>query len=130
MDNVSVAELKSRLSHYLREVRAGKSFTVTSRDIPVATLGPWEEGVVDDLEVIEPDRDATPLFEPMLAPPRHPLPDAVELLRRDRDDRDARLAEVVREALEARRAADGSAAEGGERRGTAERSAVDVEEPD
>lgn len=130
MDTVSVAELKSRLSHYLREVRAGKSFRVTSRDIPVATLGPWEPGEMDDLEIIEPDPDATPLFEPMLTPLRHPLPDAVELLRRDRDDRDARLAEVVHEALEARRAADARAAEDGEKRASAGPSAVDAKEPD
>ena len=45
MERVTVAELKSRLSHYLREVRAGKSFTVVSRDIPVANLGP---GHLDD----------------------------------------------------------------------------------
>jgi prevent-host-death family protein len=57
MDTVSVAELKARLSHYLREVRAGKSFTVMSRDIPVATLGPWEPPDVDDLEIIEPTED-------------------------------------------------------------------------
>jgi antitoxin (DNA-binding transcriptional repressor) of toxin-antitoxin stability system len=130
MDTVSVAELKSRLSHYLREVRAGKSFTVLSRDIPVATLGPWEPGGIDDLEVIEPDPDATPLFEPMLTPLRHPLPDAVELLRRDRDDRDARLADIVREALEARRAADVRAGEDGEQHGDDGRSNVDVEEPE
>jgi prevent-host-death family protein len=57
MDSVSIAELKSRLSYYLREVRAGKSFTVTSRDIPVATLGPWESPDVDDLEIVEPTED-------------------------------------------------------------------------
>ena len=54
MSRVTVAELKARLSHYLREVRAGKSFTVTSRDIPVATLGPWEPAEIDDLEILEP----------------------------------------------------------------------------
>ncbi len=101
MDTVSVAELKSRLSHYLREVRAGKSFTVTSRDIPVATLGPWEASEVDDLQVIEAEPDAVPLFTPLLKPLRRPLPDAVELLRRDRDDRDERLADIAREAVAA-----------------------------
>lgn len=57
MDTVSVAELKSRLSQYLREVRGGKSFTVTNRDIPVATLGPWEPEETDDLANIEPTLD-------------------------------------------------------------------------
>ena len=57
MDTVTVAELKARLSHYLREVREGRSFTVLSRDIPVATLGPYEPPTVDDFEIIEPTED-------------------------------------------------------------------------
>jgi prevent-host-death family protein len=57
MKSVSVAELKAKLSHYLREVREGASFTVVSRDIPVATLGPYEPGDGDDLEIIEPTED-------------------------------------------------------------------------
>ena len=57
MDTVSVAELKAKLSYYLREVREGRSFTVLSRDIPVATLGPYEPPAVDDFEIIEPTED-------------------------------------------------------------------------
>jgi len=95
MDTVSVAELKSKLSHYLREVRAGRSFTVTSRDIPVATLGPWRADDVDELEPILPDPGATPLYQPLFESAGKPLPDAVELLRRDRDDRDARSSAIV-----------------------------------
>ena len=57
MDSVTVAELKSKLSHYLREVRGGRSFTVLSRDIPVAILGPYQPEEVDDLVIIEPTED-------------------------------------------------------------------------
>ncbi len=103
MERVTVAELKARLSHYLREVREGKSFTVVSRDIPVATLGPVDVDVWDDIEVIEPDPGAPGLFEPVLGHPPAGLPDAAELIRADRDERDERLAEVVRDALRSRR---------------------------
>ena len=103
MERVTVAELKSRLSHYLREVREGKSFTVVSRDIPVASLRPVDVDDWDDIEVIEPDPGAPGLFEPVLGHPPAGLPDAAELIRADRDDRDERLAEIVREALRARR---------------------------
>lgn len=57
MERVTVAELKAKLSHYLREVRAGKSFTVVSRDVPVAKLGPFDPDEIDDLVVIEPTED-------------------------------------------------------------------------
>lgn len=80
MDTVTVAELKSRLSHYLREVRAGRSFTVTSRDIPVATLGPWEPGEEDDLETIEPTEDPATWGKVDL-PPLGRYIDVVALLR-------------------------------------------------
>ena len=94
MERVTVAELKARLSHYLREVRAGKSFTVVSRDIPVATLAPHESNEIDDLEIIPPEPDAPPLFERVFGRPPTGLPDAVELLRAERDAADARLAEL------------------------------------
>lgn len=90
MDTVTVAELKARLSYYLREVREGRSFTVLSRDIPVATLGPHEPPAVDDLEIIEPTEDPT-LWGQTDLPSLGRFIDVVALLREDRDDRDARL---------------------------------------
>jgi antitoxin (DNA-binding transcriptional repressor) of toxin-antitoxin stability system len=101
MDTVTVAELKARLSHYLREVRAGRSFTVLSRDIPVATLGPWEPGSADDLEIVPADPNAMPLTQTMLAPTPG-LPDGAELIRRDREASDERLDAVFREAARRR----------------------------
>ncbi|HQG03270.1 MAG TPA: type II toxin-antitoxin system prevent-host-death family antitoxin [Thermoleophilia bacterium] len=114
MDTVSVAELKSKLSHYLREVRAGRSFTVTSRDIPVATLRPWRVDDVDELEPILPDPDATPLYQPLFEPAGKPLPDAAELLRRDRDDRDARLSAIVAGTSQAHTPGEGREGQSGE----------------
>jgi prevent-host-death family protein len=76
MERVTVAELKARLSSYLREVRQGKSFTVVSRDIPVATLGPHVPEDADDLEVIPSDPNAPPLFGRVLGRPPADLPAA------------------------------------------------------
>jgi antitoxin (DNA-binding transcriptional repressor) of toxin-antitoxin stability system len=96
MGTVTVAELKARLSHYLREVRAGRTFTVLSRDVPVALLGPWESGAEDDLVIIPADPRAPSLFEPMFGPSGLPV-DGAELIRRDREASDARMDAVFRE---------------------------------
>jgi len=103
MDHVSVAELKARLSHYLREVRGGASFVVTNRDMPVAVLAPYYaediEADLDDLVIIEPEPDA-PLLSSVVV--GHPAPieiDAVELIREDRDGRARFLEDMVLEAL-------------------------------
>jgi len=106
MDTVTVAELKAKLSHYLREVREGRSFTVLSRDIPVATLGPYETEEIDDFEIIEPTEDPA-LWGQVDLPPLGRSIDVVALIREDRDDRDLRLDRVADEAIEAgRRAAE------------------------
>jgi antitoxin (DNA-binding transcriptional repressor) of toxin-antitoxin stability system len=96
MDTVSVAELKAKLSYYLREVREGRSFTVLSRDIPVATLGPYDAFEADDLEIIEPTEDPA-LWGQTDLPPLNRYIDVVALLREDRDDRDFRLDELISE---------------------------------
>jgi prevent-host-death family protein len=41
---VRVAELKSRLSEYLRRVRRGETVTVLDRDTPIARLTPLAPG--------------------------------------------------------------------------------------
>jgi prevent-host-death family protein len=99
MDTVTVAELKAKLSSYLREVRQGRSFTVLSRDIPVATLGPYDPSDADDLEIIEPTEDPA-LWGQIDLPPLGRHIDVVALLREDRDDRDSRLDELIGELSE------------------------------
>jgi prevent-host-death family protein len=42
MERVRIAELKARLSHYLRLVRSGTRVVVLDRDRPVARLEPVE----------------------------------------------------------------------------------------
>lgn len=51
MEKVSVAELKSRLSHYLAAVKAGKEIVVTSHRHSIARILPMSESLAD-LEII------------------------------------------------------------------------------
>ena len=87
MDTVTVAELKAKLSHYLREVREGRSFTVLSRDIPVATLGPYDPFDTDDLEITEPTEDPA-LWGVVDLPPLELSKDIVDYLLEIREDHD------------------------------------------
>jgi len=56
-DTVRIAELKSRLSEYLRRVRGGARITVLDRDTPVAQLEPVSAGPAA-LVVRKPSPDA------------------------------------------------------------------------
>jgi prevent-host-death family protein len=49
---VGVRELKSRLSHYLRQVKAGQTVTVTEHGKPVATLSPVAQTLEEKLEAM------------------------------------------------------------------------------
>lgn len=83
MKKVMVAELKSRLSEYLREVFAGETVVVMNRDRPVATLGPYREP--GPLVRLRPPRPGAPAPRDLIMPP--PLMtaiDAVDLLLEDR----------------------------------------------
>jgi prevent-host-death family protein len=82
MKNVRVAELKARLSEYLRSVRGGHEITVYDRDQPIARIVPYAPGSV--LSVREPTHAYRTLGDIAL-PPRAKLDvDAVELLLEDR----------------------------------------------
>ena len=101
MKMVSVASLKSRLSHYLRQVRRGREVIITSHDHPVGKLVPYPGDAVNDLRIIPPSRPLRDLRNLKSVPPRqtlrslqkikgvrlsHPV-DVVALLREDRDAR-------------------------------------------
>jgi prevent-host-death family protein len=53
MERVSVATLKSKLSHYLEAVKKGKEIIVTSHQHPVARLLPLEKSA-ETLEIAAP----------------------------------------------------------------------------
>ena len=82
MKRVRIAELKSRLSEYLRAVRRGDTITVLDRETPIAEIVPIREGPALRLRKPAP---GTP------APNRVPLPkpmtlkvDVVKLLLEER----------------------------------------------
>ena len=82
MKQVRIAELKARLSQYLRTVRRGESLAVMDRDTPIAQIVPVHEG--SRLRVRTPAPGAP-------APGRVPLPkpaklgvDVVQLLLEER----------------------------------------------
>jgi prevent-host-death family protein len=83
---VGLAELKARLSHYLRAVREGERITVLDRDRPVARLVPFESG--DALVIRRPAPDAGRPGDLRFPPPSQPIEtDVVALLLEDRGRR-------------------------------------------
>jgi prevent-host-death family protein len=82
MKAVKIADLKSRLSHHLRRVRAGESVTVLDRQTPIARIVPVEEA--DDIVITKPASDA-PTFSSVKMPPPVKLDfDVIDLLLEDR----------------------------------------------
>jgi prevent-host-death family protein len=83
MNEVKVAELKARLSHYLRKVRRGQSVTVLDRDTPIARVVPYAA----DVHVITIRRPLPGVPRPSRVPLPRPLKidvDIVELLMEER----------------------------------------------
>jgi len=77
--NVRVAELKARLSAYLRKVRDGETITVLDRDTPIARLVPLGTGAPLS---VRPARGR--LHEVRLPPPLALQWDVVDLLAEER----------------------------------------------
>lgn len=82
MSEVRVADLKSRLSEHLRNVRAGRSVTVLDRTTPIARIVPYEEQGTG-LTVRSPLPGAS-LQEISLPPPLRLHRDVVALLLEER----------------------------------------------
>ena len=83
MNRVRVADLKSRLSEYLRKVRAGRSVTVLDRSTPIARIVPYEEEGAS-LTVRGPLPGAPLLRQVPLPPPLKLRRDIVALLLEER----------------------------------------------
>ena len=49
---VSIRELKSRLSHYLRLTRSGETVVITDRGVPVGRLVPIEQTLEHRMEAL------------------------------------------------------------------------------
>ncbi|HSE95476.1 MAG TPA: type II toxin-antitoxin system prevent-host-death family antitoxin [Methylomirabilota bacterium] len=83
MKTVGIAQLKARLSEYLRVVRRGQSLTVLDRETPIARIIPYPTDT-RILVVRRPRPDAPPLHRVPLPPPLRTGLDVVELLREER----------------------------------------------
>ncbi len=84
MKTAKVSELKSRLSAYLAEVRAGSTVVVYDRNTPIARLVPFQEE--DDLVVVEASAPMSELKKIRGVRPKKPV-DVDKLLRELRADR-------------------------------------------
>ncbi|MEZ4416144.1 MAG: type II toxin-antitoxin system prevent-host-death family antitoxin [Gemmatimonadota bacterium] len=84
-EQAGIAELKARLSHYLRRVRGGRSITVVARDRPVARLVPYEQR--PGLAIREPLPGAPALKAVPLPKPLRVSKDIVDLLIEERGTR-------------------------------------------
>ena len=83
MYEVKIADLKSRLSEHLRNVRAGRSLTVLERNTPIARIVPWKEG--DASFDSRPPLPGAPLLRRVKLPPPLSLRgDIVKLLLKER----------------------------------------------
>jgi prevent-host-death family protein len=82
MKQVRIAELKARLSEYLRAVRHGETITVLDRETPVAQIVPFLERPA--LHVRRPAPGTPPLNRVHLPKPLKLNVDVVELLLEER----------------------------------------------
>jgi len=83
MTAVRIADLKSRLSEHLRQVRGGRSLTILDRDTPIARIVPWQAGNAS-LKVRPPLRGSPKLQRVPLPPPLAFRGDVVKLLLEER----------------------------------------------
>jgi prevent-host-death family protein len=81
-DRVGVAQLKARLSEYLRRVRRGETITVLDRETEIARILPLEDA--DPLSVRSPSGSATRIQDIPLPPPLAAEVDVLALLREER----------------------------------------------
>jgi prevent-host-death family protein len=83
MDTVRIAQLKSRLSEYLRRVRRGHPLVVMDRETPIARIVPYEQGP-GPIVVRRPVPGAPALQDVPLPPPLPLRRDIVEDLLDER----------------------------------------------
>jgi len=83
MSSVSIADLKARLSYFVRLARRGRSVTVRNRSEDVARLVPAGPSLAD-LSVRPPNPGSPPPGRVPVPPPARIRRDVVELLLEDR----------------------------------------------
>ena len=84
MKSVKIAQLKSELSRYLRDVRRGEPLTVLDRMTPVARLVPMDTG--DDVVITIPAPGTPAPGRVRFPAPLRGVPDIVTLLLAERQN--------------------------------------------
>lgn len=84
MNNVRIADLKSRLSEHLRRVRGGRTLTVLDRNTPIARIVPCGD-TQTLLSIRAPLPGAPKLQRIPLPPPLRLRKDIVSLLLQERE---------------------------------------------
>lgn len=95
MSQISITELKARLSFYLREVRRGGEVQILDRGVPVATLSPLSGGGDEASEALRGRLLREGLLRPgsgnaadiLATPPLDLGTSILEALQEDREDR-------------------------------------------
>ena len=83
MRSVNIAELKAKLSEYLRHVRSGHELTVLDRNTPVARMVPFDDSA-DIIRTRRPKRKHPSIQSVPLPPPLRLEFDIVDLLQEER----------------------------------------------
>lgn len=83
MKKVKIADLKARLSEYLRQVWRGETYTVIDRETPIARLIPYD-AEAEPLRVRKPLRRVPTMQDVRLPPPLKTDVDPVALLLEER----------------------------------------------
>jgi len=83
MTSVRIAELKSRLSYFLKLVRRGRPVVVMERDTPIARIVPYEDASAR-IVIRKPDLGAPRLGDIPLPPPLKLKTDVLDLLLEER----------------------------------------------
>lgn len=85
MNTVKIAELKSRLSEHLRQVRRGHTLTILDRKTPIARVIPYDEKTEGGLlQIREPFPGSPKLHQIPLPPPLRLRRDIVQWLLEER----------------------------------------------
>jgi len=83
MENIRIADFKSRLSEHLRKVRRGHTLTVMDRNTPIAQVIPYE-GQGGILQIRSPRPNHPKLSHISLPPALRLAQDVVALLLKER----------------------------------------------
>ena len=84
MNDIRIADLKARLSEYLRKVKRGHAVTVLDRETPIARLVPYETDAAS-LSIRRPVPGAPTLQKVVLPPPLEIQGDIVAMLIEERE---------------------------------------------